>query len=226
MRKVLSYNNINAKKLNFKGSLIILRSILLFALFCGSYSYAQKSENPAQVEPATIVLKDGAKIYSTDEAFNNQINNNAVILKNADIVPKNKNSASNVLEATSSKPVILKKDFKQEVKNSAEKKQKEELKKVKKEIDQYEKRKKAFINDFKGSPSSEGFFVSVSSGKDSIAPVHNNYDFSKIFFVANSYTVKSALDFLHTQKYTFYNNKSIDYCFSEVFSVRPPPFTR
>lgn len=213
-----------AKYLNFGRSLIFFRIVFFFtSLLSASFTYAQQSEIPTKNQPATVVLKDGARIFSTDEAFNQQINSQAVILKNADRSPESKNSAK-VLEATSSKPEVLKKDFKQEVKSSAEKKQKEELKKVKKEIDQHEARKKAFkINNCKGFPSSDEFLTSSRSNKDSLAPNCSNYNFSKALFSINSYTAKSALDFLYIQKFTYYNTISFENCFSRVYSVRPPP---
>lgn len=213
------------KNLNQKSDLRFFR-IPLFLLFflSTSYSFAQKFEDPAKIGQATVVLKDGAKIFSTDEAFNKQISSNAVVLQNADLVPQNDNSTK-VLEAQSSKPEILKKDFKKEVEASVEKKQKEEIKKVEKEIKKHEKRKGAFRKfDFHDFPSSSQFLSSNSPSKNYIAPSHNDNDFSKIYVLQKDYSTKRALDFLHSAKYTHCNNSSLDYCFSLVYSVRPPPF--
>lgn len=213
-----------ADKLNQKADLRIFRiSLLALILLCTTYSYAQKSETPNKVEPATIVLKDGAKIYSTDEAFNKQVSNNIVVLKNADLTPQNKKSTK-ILEASSAKEEVIEKDFKQEVKNAAEEKRKKELRKVKKEVEKHEKRKEAFRNfDFEDFPSPSQFLSSNSSSKNYIAPSHNGNDFSKIYTIQKDYSVKRALDYLHAAKYIYYNNKSLDYCFSDIFSVRPPP---
>jgi hypothetical protein len=210
--------------LNLKTDLRSFR-LLLFSLifFCTSHSYAQKSENPTQVEQATVVLKDGAKIFSTDEAFNKQISSNAVILKGAEFNLQN-NGTGKVLQATSSQQKVIKNDFKQEVKNLKEKKQKEELKKIKKEIEKHEERKEAFrkfdVSDF---PSPSQFISSNSASKNYLVPSHNGNDFSKIHTSYKDYSVKRALNDLHAAKYTYYNNKSLDFCFSQVYSVRPPP---
>jgi len=210
------------KNLNFRCNLMIFRMILLLITFVSiTYLQAQQVENPNQAEQATIVLKNGAKIFSTDEAFNKQINNQAVIIKNAEQTATNNKNVV-LLEATPSKTQIPRKDLKQEVKKSAEKKQKEELKKIKKEIDRHEARKKAFlINNF-SAPSSEEFIVLGRSNRDYVVPGYHHYDLSKAILTIYSNEVKSALDFLHSEKYTIYNNQSLDFC-SEIFSVRPPP---
>ena len=212
-----------ADKLNQKADLRIFRILLLtLILLCTTNSYAQKSEIH-KVEQATIVLKDGAKIYSTDEAFNKQVNNNIVVLKNADLTPQSKKSTK-ILEASSAKEEVIEKDFKQEVKNAAEEKRKKELRKVKKEVEKHEKRKEAFLNfDFEDFPSPSQFLSSNSSSKNYIAPSHNGNDFSKIYTIQKDYSVKRALDYLHAAKYILYNNKSLDFCYSQVYSVRPPP---
>jgi hypothetical protein len=213
-----------ANKLNQKTDLRFFRILLLtLILLCTTYSYAQKSETPNKAEQATIVLKDGAKIYSTDEAFNKQISSNAIVLKNAEIASQTNNSAK-VLQATSAKQETVTKDFKQEVKNATEKKQKEELKKVKKVLEKHDERKGAFRKfNFSDFPSPSSFLSSNSSAKNYVAPSHNGNDFSKIHTSYKDYSIKRALNYLHAAKYTYYNNKSLDHCFSEVFSVRPPP---
>jgi len=213
------------KNLNQKRDLRIFRiALLFFILFCASYSYAQKSENPIPVEQATIVLKDGAKIFSTDEAFNKQISSNTVVLKNADLVPQH-NSAANVLQATSLQPEILQKDLKKEAEASAEKKQKEELKKVKKVIQKHEKRKGAFrkfnFNDF---PSPSRFISFNFTSKNYIAPSHNENDFSKIQTSNKDCFVKRVINYLHKSKFTHYDSESLNNYFSLVYYVRPPPF--
>ncbi|MCU7618229.1 hypothetical protein NZ698_13550 [Chryseobacterium sp. PBS4-4] len=198
-------------------------SLLFFIFLCISYSYAQKSENPNKVEQATVVLKDGAKLFSTDEAFNKQISNNVIVLENADLVPQN-NSTAKVLEANSSKPIILQKDLKKEVEASAEKKQKEAIKTVDKEIKKHEERKGAFRKfDFTSFPSSSHFLSSNFISKNYLAPSYNENDFSKIQASDKIYSVKSAINYLHALKFTHYNSESLNNHFPSVNSVRPPP---
>jgi len=212
------------KSLNCKNDLGIFHIIFLSLFFsCSSYSYAQKLQNPNKVEQVTVVLKDGAKIFSTDEAFNNQISSNTVILKNAEILQQNSNSTT-VLQATS-KEKVIKKDPKKGLEAAVEKKQKEEVKKVEKEINQHEERKKTFnSNNYKGFPTSERIIASSHINQDYVAPSYSD-SFSKMYAVENIYIAFVALDFLHSQKITHYNSKSLDFCFSDVFCVRPPPLS-
>ncbi|MCU7618232.1 hypothetical protein NZ698_13565 [Chryseobacterium sp. PBS4-4] len=211
------------KNLNQKTDLRFFITLLSFTFFCFSNAYAQRSENPTQVEQAIVVLKNGAKIYSTDEAFNKQISNHVIILKNVD-PDKGNNTNDKILTESSIKPEEFKKDFKENLQASIQKKQKEELKKIKKEIDKHEVRKKTFvINDLKKNSSSDEFLASTRISKNSVVLEYNNFNFSKTFLAAHINIVKLALDFLHSQKYVYYNNTSLDFCFSTVFSVRPPP---
>ncbi|RZJ50481.1 MAG: hypothetical protein EOO44_16310 [Flavobacterium sp.] len=211
------------KSLNCEDDLGLFRIVFLSLLFFfSSYSYAQKSDNPNKIEQVTVVLKDGAKLFSADEAFNSQVNSNLVILKNAEIIQQNNNSAT-ILQATS-KEKVSKKDLTKDLNAAVEKKQKEEIEKVEKEINQYKERQKTFrTEDFKGFPSSDEFLASTNTNKDSTVPSYNRYEFSNLFINANSYVSKHSLSYLHTEKFTFYNNKSLDFCFSMVFSTRPPP---
>jgi hypothetical protein len=203
---------------------VIFRILLLTViLFCSSNSYAQKTGNSSSPEQATVVLKDGAKIFSVDEAFNEQIRTNVVVLKNAELKSKN-NSSGKVFQAMSSKQKPIQKDFKREVKNAEEKKQNEDLKKVKKEIKKHKERKAAFRKfDLNNYPSPSNFLSSNSSSKNYVAPSHSGNDFSKVY-VFDKDIIKRALSYLHAAKYIHYNNKSLDYCYSQVYSVRPPPF--
>jgi len=208
---------------NLNGFFGIYRVLFFsFLLISGNFS-AQQSKNSPKSEQTSLVLKNGATIFSTDEAFNKQINNQSIVLKNADLV-QDDTKQNKVLEA-SSKQEVPKKDLKQELKNTTEKKQKEELKKVKKQIDQFEARKKAFNDDhLKGVPSTEEFLASTQSNKDSVAPAYNNYDFSESLVLVNSYALTFALDFLYKKQYSTYTAAAFDSCFSKVYSVRPPPF--
>lgn len=44
------------------------------------------------------------------------------------------------------------------------------------------------------------------------------------FFAEKDFAAKENLKFIHQHQYFLYSSKSLDFCFSTVFSVRPPPF--
>ncbi|WP_175622579.1 hypothetical protein [Chryseobacterium schmidteae] len=228
MRKSLHNINIHVKKLNLRLSLnyfcIYITSILLF--FCG-FANAQEGIG-AEVPQATIVLKQGATIFSQDDSFNKQVNSEKILVKNAEVSNIGMVENGTVLTAKSNKTQETqtpKKDFKSEFKKAEENKKKEALKKVKKEIAEHDDEAKR--NSFNAKrllfPTSEEFISSTYVNRDYVAPSYHHHHFSKILVSINQYVIKSALDFLHQQKYIYYNSRSLDYCFTHVFSVRPPP---
>lgn len=228
MRKGLHNINIHAKKINLRLSLNHFCICIIFIFSCFSnFLFAQEGIG-SKVPQAIVVLKQGATIFSKDDSFNKQINSEKITVKNADV--SNIGTLENGKFLTA-KPIKAqdaqtpKKDFKSELKKAEENKNKEALKKVKKEIANYdnEAKKNSFNSKNLRFPTSEQFIVSTNSNKDYVAPSYHNHYFSKILVSLNQYVIKSALDFLHKQKYTYYNNKSLDFCFSQVFSVRPPP---
>lgn len=200
---------------------------LIFFFFC-SFISAQEGIGKS-VSPPTLVLKQGAAIFSADASFNNQINSDKITVKNADISDIGAQSAAKVLTAKSERIDEVKapkNDFKSDLKKAEVNKKKEALKNVKKEIVEHnnEAKKNSFNSkNLRGVSSSGHFAASTSINKDYVTPSYNHHHLSKIFALQNLNVVNWALDFLHKQKYAYYNNKSLDYCFSEVFSVRPPP---
>lgn len=212
------------KKLNFLESLKFSQYVLLISLFLCNFLFSQQADPQSQISPATIVLKSGAKIFSTDENFNKQVLNEKNILKNSDLSYQENGDKESLLNVTSKPLKEEKKDLKNQLKTVEEKKERETLKKLKKEIDQHKERSKSFLQKKLNSiPSSEEFIASTHINQEYVAPSYRNHDFSNICFTENTVYLQTALDFLHSQKYTYYNNKSINHCFSEVFSVRPPP---
>lgn len=196
---------------------------MLFSLI--NNVYAQKANSQQQITPTTIVLKDGANLYSADDNFNKQILSNKIILKNYDVSYRENGGKGHLLKLIAKKSQKEeKKDLKNQLKIAENKRRKETLQQVKKEIEKFEKRVQFFVkHDFNGAPPPDQFFSSSSMAKNYVIPSQSTHDFSKFYISADNYVITQALDFLHSQKYTYYNNKSLDFCFSEVFSVRPPP---
>lgn len=228
LRKSLHNINIHVKKLNL--NLSLNRScIYITFIFSFFFNFVSAQEGIGKEIPqATIVLKQGATIFSKDDSFNKQINSEKITVKNAEISTAGMQEDGTVLTAKSNKTQDVqtpKKDFKSELKKAEENKKKEALKKVEKEIAEHndEAKKNSFNAKKLWFPASQQFTASEHINKDYIAPSYHNHHFSKILVSLNQYVIKSALDFLHHQKYIYYNSRSLDYCFTHVFSVRPPP---
>lgn len=187
--------------------------------------YSQQGNLQQEVPSAIIILKDGAKLYSADDSFNRQVLEDHIVVKNSDISYRNKSSEDRLLQLTAKRlQNEEKKNLEDQVKLAEKARQKDALQKVKNEIDKFRERSQVFAKiDFTSVPSSYQFLSTSAIAKVYVAPGQNNNDFSKLYASADSFLVRQALDYLHSQKYTYYNNKSLSFCFSEVFSVRPPP---
>lgn len=207
------------KYLNFSKSLNIFLFFLLNLLF--SFNCILYAQNATP----TIVLKVGAKLFSSDKSFNEQILTNKVFLNNVDVSIVEHKNKKQFLRAIARQSKTKENDLTKKLIIAQDDKRREALKKLKKGIEDYEKRKKDFQHfDFEGVSSQKHFFSSNTLSKDYMSPNRNNHDLSKFNTLSNAYLIVRALDFLHAQKFVYYNNKSLTFCFSEVFSVRPPPF--
>lgn len=226
MRKSLHNINIHAKDLNFRLSLYRFCIYITFIFSFFSSNVHAQDEIGTNAPQATITLKQGAKIFSTDSSFNQQINSDKIIVKNADVSTSEMHSNVQILTGRlnkTQKAETLKKTFKSEVRIAEENRNRETLKKIKKEIADYEKRINPFDSENLRFPTSQEFTSAIHISRDYVAPSYNHHHFSKIHTSQNQYIIKCALDFLHQQKYIYYNSRSLDHCFTHVFSVRPPP---
>lgn len=164
-----------------------------------------------------ITLHGDVHIYSSDENFNKKVPSKYIYkeysLNNKRLI------VFNSVNNASKKEYDLKKN----VKAAKERKDKLAFQEIKNKIDDFERRKKSFdFHHLKNYPSSEDYLSLSHLLKDS-ATTTFFYQFLKITCVGEVYVIKIALDFLHKTDFHYYNNKSLDCCFSEVFSVRPPP---
>jgi len=195
----------------------IFLGILIF--FNSLYSQDKKvTDDKVRV----VFVTQGAKVYSADQSFNNQIDQGEIIVKNGDLSFEEDDDSHRVLIVSTPNSKIP--SFSRQVKSSEEKKKKKLLKEIKNEIDHYEAQKESFEKkDYHNFPSPFQFLSSHSTSQNCIAPSNTPHDFSKIYTDPKKCFLNQDLDNLHTPKYTFYNNKSLDFCFSDVFSIRPPP---
>ena len=199
-----------------------LLPLLLYALLF-SFSNLFFAQN-VKYERVTISVIGGAQIYSQDKALNKQIAQKRVHI-NGSIIAYHSDDITEKLVITNQKlKKETQKSFAVEVRESVKKKKEKLSEKTRQQLAQYEKRKQDFANEKIGDPFlPDHFFNSQMTSKNYGVPRVENYHSSKIELSMYSYIVKSALDHLHSQYYTFYNNRSFDQCFSKVFSVRPPP---
>lgn len=198
--------------------------LLVLILFCSGFAYSQQNENEVQDASATIALKSGARIFSADKSFNQQIHAGNIVLKNSEVSYQKNLKKQDYLQVAAKQSKVEKKKREIQFVTAANQIQKESIKKAKNEIEKYEKRKKSFEKiDFQNFPSPNQFFSSNTVLKNYVVPSQNSHDSFKSYVLSDAYILKRALDFLHSQQYTCYNSKSLDFCFSEVFSVRPPP---
>lgn len=197
------------------------RAIFLgIQIFFNSLYAQDKKATDDKVE--VVFVTQGAKVYSADQSFNNQIDQGKVIVEKGDVSFEQNDDSHRVLIVSTPNSKIP--SFSRQVKSSEEKKKKELLRKIKNKIDHYETQRKSFEKeDYHSFPSPFQFLSSHSTSQNCIAPSNTPHDFSKIYTDPKKYFLNRDLDNLHTPKYTFYNNKSLDFCFSDVFSIRPPP---
>lgn len=195
--------------------------IIIFFLF-HSFVSAQDSTGQAKRQSASIVFSKGAYIYSTDENFNKQILSNKIVLENAE-VSHDSGKNNKILIKSTSDSIHKKKQFPDQLQNAVKKKRKEAQNTINKKIKEFEEKKKLFQSQqFNPAPFTGKFLAGHQIFKDYITPPYH-YDYSKMGNRYHRILITLALDYLHAQKYIHYNNKSLDHCFSKVFSVRPPP---
>ena len=197
---------------------------ILFLVVLPRIVSAQQIDEPSKVITATISVIGGAQIYSQDEALNKQIAKKRINI-NGSIVSYDSDDFTEKLVITNKKlKKETEKSFASAVRESVNKKKGKLSEKAREELVKYEKRKENFSDQKIGNPfSPDHFFNSQITSKNYGVPRLESYNQSKLELSLYSYIVKSALDHLHSQYYTFYNNRSFDQCFSKVFSVRPPP---
>ena len=214
---------IGAENLKFVQNFNAFRIVFtLISLLFNPILFAQDSLFFEKKNQVTVTVTNSTYIYSADEAFNKQVLSSKIVLKNAD-VSYHHSGKIKILIASSSHH--KEKHFADQVKASAIKKEKERIRALRKKIEEFEKGKEKFKTEqYTQYPSSEKFQAVYYISKDYLAPGYHYDDLSKLAYRDENSLRKLALDYLHAKKYNDYNNKSLNYCFSHIFSVRPPPF--
>lgn len=213
--------------LNFNKGLNLLRifPVLLFSLFSSSL-YAQEDNGTQKEAEPPLVTIQGATIYSADASFNQQLLSDKVVVKEgeAKIVMAGRGGKKVLIVKASVEKEVSPKDMLAQLKKAKAEKEQKILDAVKKEIAHFENEKKEFqFEDYDFLPVSEQFLAVGHSVADYVLPSTHSHDFSNAEQTPSQDLKKKSLDYLHSKKYISYNSRSLDFCFSEVFSVRPPP---
>ncbi|MFY1046761.1 hypothetical protein [Chryseobacterium sp. GP-SGM7] len=93
MKKI---NNYNIVKAFFTGILLILISV-------SCNLQAQSKDSVKQIAKPSIILKDGATLFSADNSFNSQISDNKIVHDKASIARQDKKKDSKRLEMSTPK---------------------------------------------------------------------------------------------------------------------------
>lgn len=205
---------------NFNGFRLFL---ILISFLCHSFFFAQDSTDHGKRLKASIFLAKGAYIYSAEENFNKQILNNSIRLKDADF-SYNGGKIGKILIKSTANTTNKEEPFTDQLQIAIKKKEGEDLITIDERIQISETQKKLIHSQqFNQHPSSGQFLTIYQGVKDYIAPGCHYDELSKIANENPNLLITLALDHLHSQKYFQYNNKSLNFCFSLVFCVRPPP---
>ena len=204
----------------------VFRYVLLFLfslLTANNFSAQRVSGEPNQSLVSVSVIGD-AQIYSADLNFNQQIADKKINIKGS--VRKAKLTSGSVqLIVTNAK--FKKAENRTLAYRAHELKRKKEaiiLKKVNQQLAKYEHQKKNHEVDVLNLPGSSNLFFSSKQLSDKAAvPGISTYKFAKVLATTSIVVANRALDTLYTQKFTSYDSRSKDHCYSTVFSVRPPP---
>lgn len=199
----------------------VLLKFFIFFLFQISFFSAQENRKDT-LNDTFIYVEKNLQIFSNDDVFSKQLQNAGVVnaqkiqICNSSQASENLNKTAQVeIEVALENQILVFKDGEAV---------KQEKKDTQKKIQEFQKRKKNISQPEMFATHSEGTFKARTSvDKTYISPTVHHYFLGK-FLALKDFSAKENLKFIHAQEYVFYNSKSLDFCFSPVFSVRPPPF--
>ncbi|MCW3170754.1 hypothetical protein OMO38_19665 [Chryseobacterium sp. 09-1422] len=187
------------------------------------FLYAQDDKS---VSSAVISVSSGSKIFSADESFNQQIKQGKITVKNASVEDQKSAEKEYLVIVHKRISKISHGSLASQIKNAEAKKKSDFPKKLQKQIAS----RKALDDqireiDRKYHHSSDSFSKSRNVGKHYVNERTHQQDQKEISADEKRRTAFRAIDYLYSQKFYTYNNRSINYCYTKVFSVRPPPFS-
>ncbi|KFE97791.1 hypothetical protein IX39_18725 [Chryseobacterium formosense] len=213
----------NLLNLNYEFENSSFRKSLRFFCICSFLVFISFNQTlRAQVENgnshnATIVLSQGAVVYSADAEFNKQISSGKITLDNGSV---SYDAQKDVLVAG----VKQSKNFDNKAKIAESKNQKEELKKIRKKIQDFETRQKSFpVKQLQVFPSQQDIISLSGVNLEYLSPGQQHHDLNKFFISDKLYQDKVAFNQEQRQKITNYSEQAVNFFYANAFSVRPPP---
>jgi uncharacterized protein YfkK (UPF0435 family) len=198
---------------------VLIKFFILF-LFQINFFSAQENRKDS-LNDALIYVEKNVQIFSSDDIFSKQLQNVAIAndRKIKTCPSLQKSESLNKTEQIEIKTVFKNKKLAFKNEGVTKHEEKETLEK----IHEFQKRKKNISRPEMFATHSEGSFKAYRGlDKTSIFQTVHHYFLGK-FFAIKDFAAKENLKFIHSQEYVFYNSRSLDFCFSTVFSVRPPP---
>lgn len=169
-----------------------------------------------------IYLEKNVEIFSSDENFTKQLQNAHIITGQKIVICEGLPKFNFILtdaqveigtESKNDAPAFQNNEVVKQAKLQTEKK-----------IKDFENRKKVITERKIYSNDSEDSFHAFSGCSKKYFSSSEHHYFLDKFFTEKDFAAKENLKFIHQQKYFLYNSNSLNFCFSNVFSVRPPPF--
>lgn len=189
------------------------RTAVLMCILFFSFAYSQEGFDT----PPLITVRGDAQIYSSDPDFNHQFTaqgNTRYTISNL----------GKALVFKSKDPASGKRYAKLKAKFSVQTIDRVDSRKLRKTVSDFEHRKKSFnFCHLNGAPFSRELPYSSDSSQAYVIPSTTSHDFSKVCISQCKLLTSLVLERLYLEKYHYFNNRSFDFCFSEVFSIRPPP---
>ena len=181
-----------------------------------------QSVSGKQHDDHSVFLGNGALVYSDDVFFDEYLSHSTITNNdiNVKIVKKEGNKLIVIVEKKSQS---IRTDITHEFKKASTKIRDKEIAAIKKQITDFEKRK-AKIKPHNINLPYSSFFQSNHQGNwNYVIPNTNSQKYSVAYLSEYIYPKDTSLDHLYSRGSTFYNSKIICYCFSTIYSVRPPP---
>lgn len=187
-------------------------------------SYSQENDSLSERSSNTILLKGEAAIYSSDDNFNYQIAERSIVIKGNSIQYTKNSGKSLIIITSSSDYVSTSRDLKNNKKNLVKRIKNDDIK-SKKIIDEYQsKLKYHIIRKFENHHSEERFSNLKNQTLYYLLPesgLKKKIKKACLSFLT-FFSYLSCL-FLLVLLFDWYNKQFIDYHYSRVFNIRPPP---
>ncbi|MCD1115978.1 hypothetical protein [Chryseobacterium turcicum] len=207
MLKFFCFHKISKFHLFLKLSILFLFQIT---------SFSAKENRKDTLNASFIYIEKNIEIFSSDVNFTKQLQNAKVITEQKLVIcerlPKTNNISKHIQVG------IGIEDRTRAFQND------ESAKQTEKRIKDFQKSKiKKSQWEIYSNHTEDSFHEFSGFHKKYISSSEHQYFLDK-FFAEKDFAAKENLKFIHQHQYFLYSSKSLDFCFSTVFSVRPPPF--